>query len=431
MNSSYRIRSLTWSMYAPSFLFSLGMGIVIPVLPLYTHSLGAGLALTGLLVAMRRVGNALFDVPAGMLASRIGHQRLVCISVLGAVAVSLGLGFSRSLLVFGCLNFAAGAMESLWMLSRLTYLKGVVPGEKRGRTLSILGGLMRVGRFAGPIAGGLLARQMGLASSFYAQAAVSFLAFGFVVVFLGRRGARTAGTVPRAEHPLRLVWRTVSAHRMSFLTTGTAMVLLGFVREGREILLPLWGSSIGLDVAQIGLVMGLGSGLDMTLFVPAGIVMDRLGRKWAAVPCLLLLSSSLALMPLAGSFSGLLLVSLLAGLGNGLGSGINMTLGSDLAPPGGADAFLGTWWMVSDVGRSSGPMLIGAIAQALALRVAPLVTSVFGIAGMSILVMFGSETRPRGGRGGGGRPGATGRPARSRAQDRRKEKARACPLGGG
>jgi MFS family permease len=120
-------------------------------------------------------------------------------------------------------------------------------------------------------------------------------------------------------------------------------------------------------------------------------------------------------MPLTGSFTALLLVSLLAGLGNGLGSGINMTLGSDLAPPGGADAFLGTWWMVSDVGRSSGPMLIGAIAEALALGVAPLVTSVFGIAGMVILVLFGSETRP----------------AHSRAQDGREERERARPLGGG
>jgi MFS family permease len=120
--------------------------------------------------------------------------------------------------------------------------------------------------------------------------------------------------------------------------------------------------------------------------------MDRLGRKWAAIPCLVLMSLSVGLIPLTQGFSGMLLVALLGGVGNGFGSGLMLTMGSDLAPDKGTGEVLGLIRMIQDIGSTSGPLLIGVLAQVFALTVSPLVVAGLGLAGAWVLVFRVAET---------------------------------------
>jgi MFS family permease len=110
-----------------------------------------------------------------------------------------------------------------------------------------------------------------------------------VMVFIVVR--KTPDSEQAGRHGLggRLVTSVVQ-HRDIFLSAGLAVIALQMVRQGRDVFLPLWGDSIGLDVAQIGLVFGASSLLDVGLFYPAGFVMDRWGRKWARIPSMLTLS---------------------------------------------------------------------------------------------------------------------------------------------
>ncbi|MDP7089217.1 MAG: hypothetical protein QGG20_05685, partial [Dehalococcoidia bacterium] len=67
------VRSLMWSVYAPSFLLSFGQGILIPVLPGFAkEEMAASIGLIGLVIAARYIGTMIFDVPAGILVGRIG-----------------------------------------------------------------------------------------------------------------------------------------------------------------------------------------------------------------------------------------------------------------------------------------------------------------------------------------------------------------------
>jgi len=208
---------------------------------------------------------------------------------------------------------------------------------------------MRIGVFIGPIVGGFLGERLGMRAVFYGQGALCLLAFLLVAVKVeSGRSALAPGS-----SALGRVRETVSVHRESFLRYGSVIFALSLLRSGRQILFPLWGDHIGLDLSSIGLVFGLASALDMTLFYPAGTIMDRFGRKWAAAPCMILLSASLALLPLTRSFSTMLLVSFLGGIGNGLGSGIVSTMGSDLAPRHRVGEFLGVWRLIADVAKAA------------------------------------------------------------------------------
>ena len=106
----------------------------------------------------------------------------------------------------------------------------------------------------------------------------------------------------------------------------------------------------------------------MLIFYPVGMLMDSKGRKWVAVPSLILLSLGMALIPLTTDFASLFLVSLLLGLANGLGSGVNLTLGSDLSPVAGRSQFFGVWRLVSDLGTAGGPLLVAAVTSLVVAR---------------------------------------------------------------
>ena len=105
-----------------------------------------------------------------------------------------------------------------------------------------------------------------------------------------------------------------------------------FLRQCRHVLIPIWAFSIGLGVEELGLIQSISAAIDMTLFYPVGLIMDKYGRKWTSVPSIILLSLGFIFMTYVDSFNGLMLVGLLLGFANGLGSGAMLTLGSDLSP---------------------------------------------------------------------------------------------------
>ena len=156
-------------------------------------------------------------------------------------------------------------------------------------------------------------------------------------------------------------------------------------------MIPLWGDDLGLSDAQIGVIFGISSAIDMTLFYPVGIVMDRWGRKWVGVPCLLTMSLGLILIPLTDSFATLLGASLLTSFGNGLGSGIVMTLGADFSPEVGRADFLGVWRLVSDVGTAGGPAVLAVVAAVATLGAAAVATGGLGLVGAAVLAYLVDE----------------------------------------
>ena len=131
---------------------------------------------------------------------------------------------------------------------------------------------------------------------------------------------------------------------------------------------------------------------DAAVFYPIGMVMDRYGRKWAAVPCLSTLALGLLLLPLTSGFGTFLAIAFLTGVGNGFGAGINMTLGADFAPDVGRGEFLGVWRLLADVGQAGGPAIISVITGVSSLAAASVVSGGIGFAGAVILLAFMPET---------------------------------------
>ena len=186
--------------------------------------------------------------------------------------------------------------------------------------------------------------------------------------------------------------RLALEYRRVFATAGVAAVSFMLMRESRTVLLPLIGASLALDAQQIGTLVSASALVDVAFFYPAGVIMDRYGRRATAVPSSILFVLTLAAMTLAQGYHSLLAVALAVGIANGMSTGIVMTLGTDLAPAGRRNEFLGLWRLLTDAGTSAGPLAISAVLVVAPLSIAALGVAAVGAVGSFVVYRFVEET---------------------------------------
>ena len=373
---SFRLSRIAIPAFGPTVLASLGHGAVLPVLALSARELGASVGVAALTVALLGVGQLVGALPSGSLAARIGERRALLVGAAVEAAAMAAALFAPSVWVLGAAVFGMGLSGALFGLARQAYLTEVVPISMRARALSTLGGVHRIGLFAGPFLGAAAVAVWGIRAAYAVAAVASVCAFLLVLLLPDLTvGHERAG----AGAPRRSVWSVLLEHRRPLLTLGTGILAIAAARGARVSLLPLWAEHIGLSAADTALVFGISGALDMLLFYPAGAVMDRFGRAWIAVPTVVVLGLGMAALPLTASMASLTVVALVMAFGNGIGSGIVMTLGADAAPADARPQFLGGWRLFADFGLAAGPLLISAITV-----VAPLAAACLALGGISL-----------------------------------------------
>jgi MFS family permease len=391
-------RRLLLPIYAPTLLSSASLQALLVLVPLYVLQSGGGAAFAAFLLGLRGVGMLLLDLPVGILLTRLGDKP-VLLSGLASMAVSaLLFSLSANPWIMGIAAILSGMGSTAWIIGRQSYITDSSEIGERGRAITVMAGTMRVGSVIGPAIGAIVAQMFGFGVVFIILAMTMGCAGLLVTVFTRDvRPERQAGLVH-----LSRISNIASAHARILTSGGLASVGLQLMRSGRVLLIPLFGHFLGLDVSAIGLIVSLSAVVDSTLFYPVGLVMDRFGRKWTGVPCMVLTAVSLALLPLTAGYYSLLAVALLAGFANGLGTGLLLTLGSDVAPSKARGEFLGLWRLIGDIGHAGGPLLIGVLIDLATLGVAATAVAGIGLSAAAVLYWLVDETLKR------EKPGRTG-----------------------
>lgn len=341
----------------PSLLFGIAVGVALPLIPSTAVQLGADLALAGFVAALLPIGKVVADVPAGALASRIGDRRAMVLAALLGLLGFAGIAAAPNLLVLQVSVFALGVSTAVFHLARHAYLTEVTPVDQRARVLSTLGGMHRLGYFFGPFLGALVIVSSSLRPAYWLATGCVLLALVVLLVARTESASSSDGPAPQAR---KTVLQLAREYRRLLLTLGIGTLLVGAVRGARQTVIPLWGESLGFSPETISLIFGLSGALDMLLFYPAGKIMDQYGRLWIGIPSMLVMGAAMALLPLAHTVTTVSLVAALLGIGNGLGAGIIMTIGADVAPAQNRSGFLGLWRLFQDSGEASGPLLLVA-----------------------------------------------------------------------
>lgn len=389
-----RRSELALAVYLPTALLAMGQGLLLATLPIYADSLGVGLTVVSVIASAAAIGTLVTDVPAGAVLHRIGLRRSMLIGSALVVLGTLSLALPLSPTMIVAVRLFAGVGTAMWGLSRHAFITQNADPASRGRSIAMFGGINRIGVFGGPAIGGILATAASTSATFLLAGTMGLLAFLAAAAFIPRETSAARSRPGDSRKRWDLVGQTLRTNSGDLTAAAVAQLFAQMIRQGRTLLIPLVGVTIlDLNAAQVGLVMTASAVLDMSMFIPAGVLMDRYGRKFASVPSFALMAVGIGMVPLAGSFVGLLLAALVIGLGNGLGSGTMMTLGADLAPEGATGEFLGIWRLIGDVGMVAGPLAVGLIGSWLGLTGSAIVLMIAGFLASATLFFLVKETR--------------------------------------
>jgi MFS family permease len=154
-----------------------------------------------------------------------------------------------------------------------------------------------------------------------------------------------------------------------------------------------------VSATNTALIIGVAGAVDFALFYVGGQIMDRFGRLWAAVPSLLGLAVGHILLSLThdstANLGWFIFAAMFLSVANGPGSGIIMTIGSDLADPRDPAPFLGAWRFTANLGGAAAPLAIAGITAAASLAIAAGAIGVLGMLGAVAIARYLPRYLPR------------------------------------
>lgn len=409
----FSFRSVALAAFLPTLLFSIGEGAIIPIIPVAAGNLGASLAMAGFIASMVMLGELAGDIPSGWVVSRVGERT----SMIGAAAVAI-VGVVICLLapnywvLMGGI-FLVGIATAVFALARHAFMTSYVPAKYRARALSTLGGIFRGGWFIGPLIASAVIAATGSTQSVFWIFIVSCL--GSVIVLLAlpdpekmfgpstrvtdESGAQVTTGEEDAEERTHGLFRTIWSFREVLLRMGAGVSLVAAIRSARTVLMPLWAVSIGLSESNTALIIGIAGAVDFALFYASGQIMDRFGRMWSAIPSMIGLSLGFLVLAFSHDLSAAVAwyigVSLFLSVANGIGSGIVMTLGADLAPKEHPAPFLGAWRFSADAGQAAAPLFVSLLTALVSISFASGVMGLVGLAGAAMLARYIPRYVPR------------------------------------
>ena len=259
-----------------SFVSSLGISIMLPLLPLYALSLGASPLQLGLMTSGFAVANGIAQFASGFLMDRYGARRFIVAGIGTYAAANVLIATAPTAIALIGYRFIAGLGGGVNMVATRLYIAQTAEQASLAFFNSIISAANSAGSVLGPGFGGLVAAGGDLRAPFFIVAGTSALAF-IAALFLPRPKARAHDTGAAAVAGGRVWNRTVF-----ILLAGNLLLLIGFggwVTSYAPFVTTRLGWST-FDVGIIFTIFGIG---DITLGPWLGHLADRTGRRRMAV----------------------------------------------------------------------------------------------------------------------------------------------------
>jgi MFS transporter, DHA1 family, multidrug resistance protein len=306
MAAASSTRILVW-MCVLIAINQLGFGSVVPVLALYARSFGVTHWAIGLGIAVYGLARFLVAMPVGRLTDAVGRRAALA---LGGRVTAAGNGLcaaAPTFAVFVAARFVAGDGAALVLVAGRIVLATSRPA-RRGRAMAIYQGVFVFAVGVGPLPGGLLAEHYGLAAPFLVytlMGTVAALVAWFQIPETRGSGLRAADAA--APPPFAAQVRLLTSHA-GFVLVALVSFMNAVARTGAlfNVIPALASERLGLSTDRIGVGLALSSLVGLVLAYPAGVLVDRSGRKIVIVPATLIAGASLILFLTASSYAWLL-----------------------------------------------------------------------------------------------------------------------------
>ena len=331
-------------------LFASSFNMMIPELPSYLSSMG-GAAHKGWIIALFTITAGLSRPFSGKLTDTIGRLPVMYIGAFACVISSLlypVLSFVSGFLV---LRFMHGFSTGFKPTGTAAYVADVVPVDRRGEAMGILGICLSIGASASPPLGSWLVKAYGINSMFYASSVLAALS---VIILM-----KLPETL-KEKQPFRFRLLNVSRDDIFdplAIPAGIMMLFCYFSYGVILTLVPDLSDHLGLSNRGIFFTLFTLSSVSTRFF--AGKISDRLGREPVLKLSALLIGVAMLVFAHAHTPEMLYLASVLFGLGNGIFSPAINAWTVDLGDPERKGRALATMFIALEIAIGGGALLAG------------------------------------------------------------------------
>jgi MFS family permease len=383
--------------------------MIIPTIPVLTTYFGISAGAAAQTITAFAVGRFVGMPIGGVVLDRLGTRAaLVC----GPVAAGIAASLAASVPWFGVilvLVMVMGAGDSIWALGREVAGIDLARQDQRGRVLSGFHGIHNIGLALGPLLGGMLAEAVSFRAVFIAYAACAAVSVPLGFTAHNARPGRAPqldsetvkgwGLAPLLQRlrGLAALFKQIQPHLRATYAVLVFATLTSFIhRVTLQSMLPLYASSyLGFTPTEVGLLFSISGVFVFAMILPAGFVIDKVGRKWATVPSTGIPALAFLFIPFSDTFLQLAVLVSLMGVANGLSLGSLATSTYDVVPPSTRGRLQAARRTAAEIGSVCAPLLGGVLADAFNPGVPFLAYAPLLVLSAVLLAVVGRETLER------------------------------------
>jgi len=330
-----------------------GVGIVVPLLPVYARDIGAGGFAIGMIFGIFSISRTVFIPYFGRASDRRGRKPFILWGLLGYAAVAAAFCYSTSVAMLITIRFFQGIFSAMMMPVLQAYVGDITPDGREGFTMGVFNLATFVGLGLGPLFGGVLSDRWNLQAAFASMGVLALLGFGLSLLGLPPARHERAFrhyTAPVAWRQLLRDREVVGLFTFRMAYTTCIGVIWGF--------LPIYADqSLRLSRSAIGALIMTGVMVSGVIQVPMGYLADRLSKPRMVTAGGVLAGLGVLTFIWDRTLVGMLLSSGLFGLGGGIAMPALMGMTVSKGTRSGA---MGSIMALLTLGHSLG-MMIGAL----------------------------------------------------------------------
>jgi DHA1 family quinolone resistance protein-like MFS transporter len=216
-----------WVVTITSAVLMSGIGMIVPLIPAYTESLGASAADLGWVMASFFIGRILGQVPAGLVTDRVGRRMVLLGALVGYTVSCLGYATTKDAIWLMPYRFIQGASAGFFSVAARSLMNDLAGPKLRGAAQGVYSASINLGFAIGPMVGSFLAKHIAMSAPFWGSAGLSSVALLVLtfVSFIGRPPTKTVPAIPKGfTEPLRDKRVLVLALTSLFFMAGMSVI---------------------------------------------------------------------------------------------------------------------------------------------------------------------------------------------------------------
>jgi len=358
MNEELNTRKkIFFVLFISIFSCMLGVGIIVPILPIYAETLGATGFWLGVIFAGFSLSRTISMPLIGRFSDQMGRKRFISFGLFVYALSSLGYIYADSVPALVIVRIIQGFSSAMITPIAMAFIGDISPPEKEGSYMGLFTIALFLGFGFGPLLGGITKDLISMDADFIIMGGFCILAFFMVLIYLPRSSS-IKKNVPQTDTPFTTILQSRSIMGICFYRFASA-----FCRGSIITFLPLYAyNTLQLNSSQIGLIIASSILLTAILQPPFGKLADKLNRKKLVIVGSIFYFSTVPFIPNTLSFIQILILNIILGFFGALSlpaaSALIVREGRDY---GGMGSVMAIFNVAMSAGLGIGPLASGVI----------------------------------------------------------------------